>query len=169
MFFSVVSVYRVVYVSEGIQEPRFSKRSIEKLFLLVRETGVSLPPLLPFSPQPPCSSPWGFSTMARAEAASQREAPWSWPLRFPFSTILLFACGPYVPLSESHVAFRKNLAHGVDRTLLACLARSRPKQERAPEKSTCLFLFSPPRPRPDRRRIVFYDFGYSELGNHLEP
>lgn len=45
-------------------------------------------------------------------------------------------------LSESRVVFRKSLAHGVDRTLLPCLVRSKRKQERACEKGLLISILS---------------------------
>lgn len=122
------------------------------MFLLGRETDISLPLLLP--PQLSASvflslgiqhhgqSPESPGGTVSCQQLPRERLPGPGLSHFPLSSIISVAGGLSVPLGESHMAFRKSLAHGVDRTLLACLARSRPKQERAHEKGLLLPILS---------------------------
>lgn len=141
---------RLVRVSEGGQEPSFSKRNIENLFLLGRETDISLLLLLPpqlsmflsLGIQHHGQSPESPGGTVSCQQLPRERLPGPALSHFPLSSIISVAGGLSVPLGESHVAFRKSLARGVDRTPLACLARSRPKQERAYEKGLLLPILS---------------------------
>lgn len=114
-------VQRPGHLSESGQEPNFPKKDIGRLFLLVRETGISLPLLLftMFSTsmchslgiQHHGQSPGSPLGHMGCEQLSREKLPVpGFPLFFSLASSQPLTCD-----LKSHVALRKSLVHVVDR------------------------------------------------------
>lgn len=156
------------------------KRTSENCFLLAERLVSSQYHCFCLScSQPPCLTPWGFSTMARAQGTllgSPEKAENSSPERSCQSDLpCIFSLASSQPLTcvlKCHAALRKSLAHVVDSWPAVCQpSRWGPDARRGGDvRKACLSrLLSPTRPHTEGIRTCDLWLGYPELGHHLRP